>query len=300
MSVRHPIISVTGSSGAGTTKVTRTFQQIFWRENVRGAFIEGDSFHRYTRADMECQILAAERNGRPVPSHFGPEGNDFAGIEKLFREYGETGSSRFRHYIHNEVEAAELGGEIGTFTDWRDIEAGTDILLYEGLHGAVKTDTVDVTRYPDLIIGVVPTVNLEWIQKIHRDTRKRGYSLEAVTDTILRRMADYVHYITPQFSHTHINFQRVPVVDTSNPFIANDIPSQDESFVVIRFANPRGIDFPYLLTMIDQSFMSRPNTIVVPGGKMPLAMQLVLTPMIWRMMEKREAAGQETKTANAG
>jgi phosphoribulokinase len=291
MSLRHPIIAVTGSSGAGTTKVTRTFQQIFWRENVRGAFVEGDSFHRYPRAEMERQIETAERDGLPVPSHFGPEGNDFSGIEKLFREYSETGTSQFRHYIHNEVEAAELGGEIGTFTQWRDLPADSDILLYEGLHGAVKTDVVDVTRYPDLIIGVVPTVNLEWIQKIHRDTRKRGYSLEAVTNTILRRMADYVHYITPQFSRTHINFQRVPVVDTSNPFIANDIPSQDESFVVIRFADPRGIDFPYLLTMIDQAFMSRPNTIVIPGGKMPLAMQLILTPMIWKMMERRQAAG---------
>ena len=292
MSVRHPIIAVTGSSGAGTTKVTQTFGQIFWREHVSGAFVEGDSFHRYSRAEMERQIEEAERDGRPVPSHFGPEGNDFAGIEKLFREYGDTGSGRFRHYIHNEVEAAELGGEIGTFTAWRDLPANSDILLYEGLHGAVKTDQVDAASHPDLIIGVVPTVNLEWIQKIHRDTRKRGHSLEAVTNTILRRMADYVHYITPQFSRTHINFQRVPVVDTSNPFIANDIPSQDESFVVIRFANPRGIDFPYLLTMLDQSFMSRPNTIVIPGGKMPLAMQLILTPMIWKMMEKRQAALQ--------
>jgi phosphoribulokinase len=289
MSATHPIIAVTGASGAGTTKVTRTFQQIFWRENVNGAFVEGDSFHLYSRHEMERQIDLAERNGLTVPSHFGPEGNDFAGIEALFREYGETGSGRYRHYIHNEVEAAELGGEIGTFTDWEDIKANTDILLYEGLHGAVKTETVDVTGYPDLIIGVVPTVNLEWIQKIHRDTRKRGHSLEAVTNNILRRMADYVHYITPQFSRTHINFQRVPVVDTSNPFIANDIPSQDESFVVIRFADPRGVDFPYLLTMIDQSFMSRPNTIVVPGGKMPLAMQLILTPMIWKMMERRQA-----------
>jgi len=289
MSIRHPIIAVTGSSGAGTTKVKRTFEQIFWRENVLGAFVEGDSFHRYPRAEMERQIEAAERDGRPAPSHFGPEGNDFAGIEKLFREYGATGTSRFRHYIHNEVEAAELGGEIGTFTDWRDLQADTDILLYEGLHGAVKTDEVDIACHPDLMIGVVPTVNLEWIQKIHRDTRKRGYSLEAVTNTILRRMADYVHYITPQFSRTHINFQRVPVVGTSNPFIANDIPSQDESFVVIRFANPRGIDFPYLLTMIDQSFMSRPNTIVIPGGKMPLAMQLILTPMIWKIIERRDA-----------
>ena len=79
-------------------------------------------------------------------------------------------------------------------------------------------------------------------------------------------------------------------MDTSNPFIARDIPSADESFVVIRFAKPKGIDFPYLLTMIHDSFMSRANTIVVPGGKMELAMQLIFTPFIWRMMERRERA----------
>ena len=128
------------------------------------------------------------------------------------------------------------------------------------------------------------------IQKLHRDKNQRGYSTEAVVDTILRRMPDYINYITPQFSRTHINFQRVPTVDTSNPFIARDIPTADESFVVIRFANPKGIDFPYLLNMINDSFMSRANTIVVPGGKMELAMQLIFTPFIWRLMEKRRKA----------
>jgi phosphoribulokinase len=105
-------------------------------------------------------------------------------------------------------------------------------------------------------------------------------------------MHDYVHYICPQFSRTHINFQRVPVVDTSNPFIARHIPTPDESMLVIRFANPRGIDFPYLLSMLHDSFMSRPNTIVCPGGKMDLAMQLIFTPMIWRLMERRKKSLQ--------
>jgi phosphoribulokinase len=111
-----------------------------------------------------------------------------------------------------------------------------------------------------------------------------------VTDTILRRMHDYVHYICPQFSRTHINFQRVPVVDTSDPFIARFIPTPDESFLVIRFSNPRGIDFPYLLSMLHGAFMSRANTIVCPGGKMDLAMQLIFTPMIWRLLERRKEA----------
>ena len=109
-------------------------------------------------------------------------------------------------------------------------------------------------------------------------------------DTILRRMPDYVNYIVPQFAQTHINFQRVPTVDTSNPFIARDIPSADESFLVIRFANPKGIDLPYLLTMLHDSFMSRPNIIVVPGGKMELAMQLIFTPMILQLMDRKRRA----------
>jgi len=286
VSARHPIIAVTGSSGAGTTTVKETFEQIFWREYVNAVFVEGDSFHRYTRAEIAERIVAAERAGTQAPSHFGPEGNDFDALEGLFREYADTGRGHFRRYIHDEVEAARWGGEVGGFTQAEEIPEGTDLLFYEGLHGAVKTETVDVSKHPDLLIGVVPTINLEWIQKLLRDTRLRGYSREAVTNTILRRMPDYVHYMTPQFSRTHINFQRVPVVDTSNPFIARDIPTQDESFVVIRFANPRGIDFPYLLAMLDGAFMSRANTIVIPGGKMPLAMQLILTPLIWKLVEQ--------------
>lgn len=289
MSSRHPIIAVTGSSGAGTTTVRQTFEQIFWREGIEAAFVDGDSFHRYPRAEMQRRIQLAEQLGQRPPSHFGPEGNDFEALETLFREYGETGRGLIRHYVHDEFESAKWNTPIGEFSDWEEIRPDTDLLFYEGLHGAVQTERVDIARHPDLLIGVVPTINLEWIQKIHRDTNLRGYSREAVTHTILRRMPDYVHYITPQFSRTHINFQRVPVVDTSNPFIARDIPSQDESFVVIRFADPRGVDFPYLLTMLHDSFMSRANTLVVPGGKLPISMQLILTPLLWKMMERKRA-----------
>ncbi|MBK1615146.1 phosphoribulokinase [Rubrivivax gelatinosus] len=290
MSERHPIISITGSSGAGTTSVTRTFSNIFRREKVKAAVIEGDSFHRYDRTEMRAKLAEAEKVGNKHFSHFGPENNMFSELEQLFRSYGETGTGRSRKYLHDPVEAAPYGQEPGTFTDWEDIEPGTDLLFYEGLHGAVVTPEVDIARYPDLLIGVVPVINLEWIQKIYRDKNVRGYSTEAVTDTILRRMPDYVHYIVPQFTHTHVNFQRVPVVDTSNPFISRDIPCADESLCVIRFSNPKGIDFPYLLNMINDSWMSRANTIVVPGGKMELAMQLIFTPFIWRMMERRKRA----------
>ena len=285
MSARHPIIAVTGSSGAGTTSVMRTFEQIFRREQVKAAFIEGDSLHRYDRAQMKLQMGQALNRGDHHFSHFGPDANLFAELEDLFRSYGESGGGKFRRYLHDEPEAARHGQTPGTFTAWEDLPGETDLLFYEGLHGAIVTEDANVARHVDLLIGVTPVINLEWIQKLHRDKSTRGYSAEAVTDTILRRMHDYVHYICPQFSRTHINFQRVPVVDTSNPFIARFIPSPDESFLVIRFANPRGIDFPYLLSMLHDSFMSRPNTIVCPGGKMDLAMQLILTPMIWRLME---------------
>ena len=290
MSARHPIIAVTGSSGAGTTSVMRTFEQIFRREGVKAAFVEGDSFHRFDRAEMKQKMAEALKAGNFRYSHFGPEANLFAELETLFRTYSETGGGRRRKYLHDDVEAGPYGQPAGTFTPWEVISEDTDLLFYEGLHGAVVDGQTDVARHVDLRVGVVPVINLEWIQKLHRDKAERGYTTEGVTDTILRRMYDYVHYIVPQFSRTHLNFQRVPVVDTSNPFISRHVPTPDESMLVIRFANPRGIDFPYLLSMLDGSFMSRPNTIVCPGGKMDLAMQLVFTPMIWRLMEKRRQA----------
>jgi phosphoribulokinase len=290
MSERHPIIAITGSSGAGTSTVTRTFSNIFRRENVKAAIIEGDSFHRYDRKEMKLKAAEAEKAGNQHFSHFGADSNLFSEIENLFKTYSESGQGKSRKYLHNAEEAQPYKQEAGTFTDWEALPVDTDMLFYEGLHGAVVTPEVNVARYPDLLIGVVPVINLEWIQKLYRDKNMRGYSAEAVTDTILRRMPDYVNYICPQFQYTHVNFQRVPVVDTSNPFISRDVPTADESMVVIRFANPKGIDFPYLLNMIDKSWMSRANTIVVPGGKMELAMQLIFTPFIWRMMDRKKRA----------
>jgi phosphoribulokinase len=290
MSERYPIIAITGSSGAGTTSVTHTFEGIFRRESVRAAIIEGDSFHRYDRNEMKLRQAEAEAAGDMNFSHFGPENNLFPELAELFACYATSGTGRRRKYLHDHQEAAPYRQDPGTFTPWEDVPSDTDLLFYEGLHGAVVTPEVDIAQYPDLLIGVVPVINLEWIQKLWRDKSKRGYSTEAVTDTILRRMPDYVNFICPQFTHTHVNFQRVPCVDTSNPFIAREIPAPDESFVVIRFANPKGIDFQYLLNMIHDSFMSRANTIVVPGGKMELAMQLIFTPFVWRMIERRKRA----------
>ncbi|WP_238120471.1 MULTISPECIES: phosphoribulokinase [unclassified Xanthobacter] len=290
MSIKHPIIVVTGSSGAGTTSVKRTFDQIFRREGVKAAYVEGDAFHRYDRLEMRELMAAEATNGNRHFSHFSPQTNLLGELETLFRDYGATGSGRFRHYVHDADEARLYGAEPGRFTPWEAVEDGTDVLFYEGLHGAAVTDEVNVARHADLKIGVVPVINLEWIQKIHRDKATRGYSTEDVTDTILRRMPDYVRYICPQFTETDINFQRVPTVDTSNPFVARWIPTPDESMVVIRFRDPHGIDFPYLLSMIHNSFMSRANSIVIPGNKQDLAMQLLLTPLIMKLMDRKRRA----------
>jgi len=289
MSKKHPIIAVTGSSGAGTTTVKVAFEHIFLREGVNPVVIEGDSYHRFDRAAMKVAMKEAEESGNHSFSHFGPEANVFDKLEETFKTYGETGSCERRYYLHSDEEAKPFGQQPGEFTPWEKIESGTDLLFYEGLHGGIVTDDADVARYVDLLIGVVPIVNLEWIQKIFRDCEQRGYSTEAVTDTILRRMHDYVHYITPQFSRTDINFQRVPTVDTSNPFIARDIPTADESFVVIRFKDPKqlDVDFNYLLNMLKDSFMSRRNTIVVPAGKMGFAMEIILAPIIENMLAAR-------------
>ena len=287
MSVKHPIISVTGSSGAGTTSVKETFDRIFEREGIKGMSIEGDAFHRYDRADMKAVMAEEAEKGNHHFSHFGPEANRLEDLENVFKQFGEDGTGRIRNYVHDDIEAERHGTAPGTFTDWRAIPDETELLFYEGLHGAVVTEEVNLAQHCDLSVGVVPVINLEWIQKIHRDRGDRGYSTEAIRDTILRRMPDYISYICPQFSETDINFQRVPTVDTSNSFIARYIPTADESMVVIRFKNPRGIDFPYLVSMIHDSFMSRPNTIVIPGGKLDIAMQLILTPLILRLMERR-------------
>lgn len=286
MSKKHPIICVTGSSGAGTSTVKQTFDQIFRREGVNSVSIEGDAFHRYDRAAMKEELAKRYAAGDNTFSHFSYEANELGELERVFREYGETGKGRTRHYVHDDSEAELHGVPPGNFTAWMPFKNNSDVLFYEGLHGAVVNDEVNIAQLADLKIGVVPVINLEWTQKIHRDKASRGYSTEAVTDTILRRMHAYVHCICPQFTETDINFQRVPVVDTSNPFIARWIPTADESLLVIRFKDPKGIDFPYLTSMIHDSWMTRANSLVVPGGKMDLAMQLIFTPMIARLVHE--------------
>jgi phosphoribulokinase len=287
MSAKHPVIAITGSSGSGTPTVKATFEEIFRRDGISAALVEGEAFHRYDRMEMRRKIETQAPENMTF-SHFGPEANLFEELELLFHGYGESGTGRVRKYLHENAEAEVYGQEAGTFTPWEDIPSGTDVLFYRGLHGGVVTESINVAQHVDLLVGVVPIMNLEWIQKLHRDKVARGYSHEAVVDTILRRMSNYVNYLCPQFALTHINFQRVPVVDTSDPFIARSVPTMDESLLVIAFKDPGEIDFPYLRAMLHDSFMSRPNTIVCPGGKMALAMELIFMPMVSKLMDRRK------------
>ena len=291
MSVLYPIVAVTGSSGAGTSSVKLAFEHIFRREGISPAIIEGDSFHKFDREQMREEVEKAQRNGRDL-THFGPDGNVFDELDNLFREFGQSGTGKNRYYVHTDEEADLHGTPPGTFTDWRPLAENADLLFYEGLHGGLVTEDYDIARYVDLLVGVVPIINLEWIQKIHRDQSVRGYTADAATSMILRRMPDYVHYICPQFSRTDINFQRIPTIDTSNPFTASEIPSNDESMVVIHIANRRKInpDFRYLLEMLQGAFMSRTDTIVVPAGKYVFAMELILNPVVERLIAARDDA----------
>jgi phosphoribulokinase len=285
MSKRHPIIAITGSSGAGTTTVKCALENIFQRIGARAAFVEGDSFHRYDRKEMKRQLKLAKKEGRNL-SHFGPEGNHFDRQYALFKSYGESGTGEFRHYIHNEEESVQYGQKPGTFSEWGPLPEDTDLLFYEGLHGGVVTDEVNMVDEVDLLIGVAPSINLEWIQKVDRDTRERGYEHDDVVNTIYRRMYDYIHYILPQFDHTHINFQRVPMVDTSNPLAGRAIPTADQSVVIAHFVKDKpSVEYKLRLKgLIEGSSISAFNHMVIPGGKMMYAMELILTEKIMELM----------------
>jgi phosphoribulokinase len=288
MSRKHPIVAVTGSSGAGTSTVKNALEHIFHRVGARAALIEGDSFHRYDRKTMKKELAKAKEAGQTL-SHFGPEGNLFDKQLELFRSYGESGTGMRRRYVHNEEEAVRHEAKPGTFTDWEPIPPDTDLLFYEGLHGGVVAGDIDMAAEVDLLIGVCPTINLEWVQKIHRDTRDRGYKQDVVKDTIYRRMYDYMHYILPQFSRTHINFQRIPLTDTSNPFDTSTIPTADQSLVMMHFQKPRPtVDYKLNLKgLIEGCAITGFNTMVIPGGKMTYAMELILTERIMELMQRR-------------
>lgn len=288
MSKRFPIVAATGSSGAGTTTVKLAFEHIFSHLGVNATYVEGDSYHRYDRKGTKEMEKSSAIRGENF-SHFGPAANDFEKLEETFRQFSGNGTGCTRHYVHSEEEAERFQVPPGQFTDWQPIAPDADLLFYEGLHAGVVTEQTNVAQHVDLLVGIVPTINLEWAQKVTRDTAERGYSIEEVTKTVLRRMPDYMKYILPQFSRTDVNFQRVPTVDVSNPFDLQELPTDDQSMVVIHFrrAAKEQTDFPYLLAMIHNSFMANIDTLVVPGGKMGMAIELIFAPLIQNLMAMR-------------
>ena len=288
MSAKHPIIAITGSSGAGSPVITSAIQHVLCRLEARSVIVDGEGFHRYDRSEFPAEVEKAEQAGRSL-SHFAPEANLLDMLESLLREYGQKGQGMHRRYVHDAEDARETGCPEGTFTPWEAIPENSDFLIYEGLHGCFTSEQVDICRHMDLSIGVVPIINLEWMQKIYRDTELRGYSQEAVMHTVERRMADYVHYITPQFSRTHVNFQRIPVVDTANPFEPQPLPTLNESKLVMRFCRPKQMPYsmPELMNKIPGSFMSRANTLVIPGSEFELGLQLVLEPLMAELLSRR-------------
>jgi phosphoribulokinase len=309
MSVQHPIIAVTGAAGAGLSTVRHVFKDIFKRLGIRPAVVHGDGFRRYTERQFEALRQEARSSNRHI-SWFGPDCNHFPELEAFFKAYGETGSGVLRDYAHNAARARELGVAVGEFTPWKPLPSGSDLLLYEGQHGGVVANTwtrrqvdarhfppeidrrvgkggIDIARHVDLLIGIAPAVNLEWIQKIHRDGDKGYCSPQESVETILRRLDDYLHYIVPQFGLTDINIQRMPLVDTSHPFMARDVPSPEESILVIHFRDREKHDFPRLLQRIPGARMSRPSTLMVPGGKLKLALDVICAPLFEAMMVRR-------------
>ena len=312
MSVKHPIVAVTGSAGAGLSTVRHAFKDIFLRLGIKPALVHGDAFRRYTEPQFEALLQEARTSGRHM-SWFGPQCNHLNELEALFRTYGETGNGLVRDYAHNARHASELGVPVGEFTPWHPMLENSDLLLYEGQHGGVKAETwtrrkedtdfpseidrrrneaegIDIARHVDLLVGIVPAVNLEWIQKIHRDCEKHHCSPEESVETILRRLDDYLHYIVPQFGLTDINIQRMPLVDTSNPFIARDVPGPDESILVIHFRDRKKHNFREMLERLPGSRMTRATTLLVPGGELRLALSVICGPILEEMMERRNSA----------
>lgn len=281
MSAQHPVIAVTGSSGAATATLKTMFEHLFARAGIAPAMLDGDSFHRYDRYEMLDQADIAAARGHSF-TRFSPEANLLPALEELFRHYGRSGGGRTRHYAARAEDARRLGVEPGRFTEWAPLEPGSDLLFYQGLHGGYVDDAIDIAGHTDLLIGYMPLINLEWAQSLSYDRELRGYSTADATARILARMPDYVRHICPQFSRTDINFQRVATVDTANPFALDALPGNDESLIVVHAANHGRFapDYRALLEAIDGSFMSRADTLVIPAHDIATAMELIVMPVI--------------------
>lgn len=309
MSKQHPVIAVTGASGAGTTAVQQAFKEIFFRQKINAAFVQGDGFLRYSETESEKIISQALADEKPV-SCYGPELNDFARLESCLQSYSEKGHCTTRARVTRESQHLH-NVSVGEFTQWQQSIADSDCLFYEGMHGGVVAQTwtrrkthnddaprrvndrrsarsagVNAAQYVDLLIGVAPAINLEWIQRIQHDQHNRKQSAEQVTANILDQLQDYIHFIIPQLSITDINFQRMPVVDTSNPFDQRAVPTEKESIVVISFKEPSKYDLHSYLARIHGSFVSRRNSLVIPGGQLQHALDIICAPLIESLIQQ--------------
>nr|CAA6808254.1 MAG: Phosphoribulokinase [uncultured Thiotrichaceae bacterium] len=293
MSAEFPIVAITGASDHSSTSITQALQRIFYRERIKASYIPGSGFHRFEREQMRKEVKAARSEDRPM-SHFGPEGNHLDKLESMFFEYAATGNGKYRYYLHSDKVAQTYKQASGTFTPWADLDPDSDLLLYRGLHGAMIDGDIDLSQYPDLLVGAAPSVNLEWMRRRERDLR-RGYSQDDVKEMTLERMADYAKHLTPQFTRTDINFQLIPVVDTSNPFDCENLPTEDECILVIHFQKKKiiqQIDMIDLLNRIPDATMTRRDTMLIPGSQMLSAVEIILMPLIENLIRRsREIKG---------
>ena len=307
MSVDHPIIAVTGASGAGTTVVQQAFKEIFFRQKIHAVFAEGNGFLRYDDGDCEKHVADALAEGHHI-SCYGPELNDFQRLESLFREYSNSGTGRMRYKL-SEENARQHDLPPGGFTPWQDLPLESDCLFYEGMHGGVVADSwtrrkqqltppsgdrrsernsgVNVAQYVDLLIGVVPAINLQWAQRIHHERVLSNRPAEQTTEHIVQQLQDYIHFIVPQFSLSDINFQRMPVVDTSNPFDLDRVPADYESVLVVSFREPDKHDVASYARRIPRARLSGRKSLLIPGGQLQHALDVICAPIIETLIAAR-------------
>ena len=147
-----------------------TFEQIFRREGVKAA-ISRATPSTATTAPACVSDGGGRGRGNGAFQPFRPEANLFAELEAMFRRlWRDAAPASTRHYVHDDAEAEVYGAPPGTFTrvGGRSAEAPT-CCSTRACMARVVTEQVNVARHADLKIGVVPVINLEWIQKIHRD-----------------------------------------------------------------------------------------------------------------------------------
>ncbi len=284
MNRKRPIIALTGSSGAGKTNIKSIFNEIFFENGIKAINIQGDGFHKYTRTKM----AELDKTGSRL-THFASECNHLDLLENLFKQFSTTGKGMTRRYAHSESEAKKIGAQIGFFSEWEEFEPNYDILLYEGLHGGFKDDKINISKYVDLLIGITPSINLEWVQKCHRYLVIRGYSKNEVKKLIIKRLPDYLEYICPQFSRTDANLERIPLVDLADPFKTKSIPADKNSIYMLSIKDNSIIEG--LRTCLEKFDLftadSDDMTITVRAKELKSLFELIFLPKILNLIGRK-------------